>query len=353
MKTCKAAVFSGNGRDLEIKSFPIPKLRPGELLVQIEACTICGSDLHTIEGKREEKTPTILGHETIGTVIDSCGPVYDFNHHELNPGDRITWSVCISCCNCDRCQNGIPQKCRDLKKFGHEQISENVPLLGGFAERALLPAGAVSFKIPPEIESSTICPANCATATVLASMETAGQVQEKKVLILGSGMLGLTAGAYCSSRGAREILFVDRNEKRIELAKLFGASRVVTSLNGHLGARSEDDFDLVFDFSGSAGLIQEAATLMSVGGRLILAGTVMPGPEVAFNPESLVRKLNSIHGVHNYRPEHLSQAILFLSEQKDCYPFDRLVEKSFALDKINEGLEYAISRQPVRVMIKP
>lgn len=353
MTTCKAAVFSGNGRDLEIKSFPIPKLRPGELLVQIEACAICGSDLHTIEGKREEKTPTILGHETIGTVIDSCGSVYDFNHHELNLGDRITWSVCISCCNCDRCQNGIPQKCRHLKKFGHEQISENVPLLGGFSERAVLPSGAVSFKIPPEIESSIICPANCATATVLASMEAAGQVQEKKVLILGSGMLGLTAGAYCSSRGAREILFVDRNEKRIELAKLFGASRVVSSLNGHLCARSENDFDLVFDFSGSAGLIQEAAALMGVGGRLILAGTVMPGPKVELNPEHLVRKLNSIHGVHNYRPEHLSQAILFLSEQKDCYPFDRLVEKSFALDKINEGLEYAISRQPVRVMIKP
>ena len=79
----------------------------------------------------------------------------------------------------------------------------------------------------------------------------------------------------------------------------------------------------------------------------------MPGPELTFKPESLVRKLISIFGIHNYRPEHLSDAIKFLLEQADNFPLFQLVEKSLSLDKINEAIEFATEFKPVRVMIKP
>jgi len=353
MNTSRAAVFFEDKPILTIQDFLTPEPKIGELLVRIEACTICGSDLHTIEGKRKEKTPTILGHEVVGTVIDLSGPVHDFNSVQLRVGDRITWSVCFSCLDCDRCRNDMPQKCRHLKKFGHEYVFEDGPLFGGFSDTVLLPSKAAIFKIRSDIAPEVICPANCATATVMASMQSAGKVQNKKILIIGAGMLGLTAGAYCDSKNAREIVFLDQNQKRIELAKSFGATKIGNSFIDCIDAEDNGVFDLIFDFAGSAQLIQQTIDFLAVGGKLVLVGTVMPGPELTFKPESLVRKLISIFGIHNYRPEHLSDAIKFLLEQADKYPFSQLVEKSFSLDKINEAIEFATEFKPVRVMIKP
>lgn len=352
MSTCRGAVFFEGKKVLAIKKFPIPEPKHGELLVKIEACTICGSDIHTIEGKRSEKSPTILGHEVVGTIIDLSSPVRDFNGLQLEVGHRITWSVCFSCRDCDRCRNDMPQKCRQLKKFGHEYVHGDGPLLGGFSDMVLLPAQATVFQIPPEIKSTVICPVNCATATVIASMELAGKVKNKRILIIGAGMLGLTAGAYCSSRKAKEIVFLDQNKKRIELSKSFGASKIGNSfmdcMDDNAGA-----FDLIFDFAGSTQLIQRSLDFLTIGGKLILVGTVMPVPELTLKPESLVRKLISIYGVHNYRPEHLNKAIEFLLEQADNYPFAELVERSFPLEKINEAIKFATNFKPLRVMIEP
>ena len=346
-KSCSGVVFHGAGQKLEYQSFVIPELQEGEVIVRIDACTVCGSDLHTVGGKRKEKTPTILGHEAVGRIEEMAGTVPDGHGQPLQKGDRVTWSVCASCFACDRCEAGFTQKCRHLKKFGHEQVSASGPLFGGFLEYAHLNSRSSIFRVPEDLDDKLICPANCATATVMATIDAAGSVAGRNVLIIGAGMLGLTAGACCREAGAKEIVFVERSEARRELATLFGATDSLERMES-----VEGSFDVVFDFAGVASLIGSSIELLNIGGTLVLAGTVMPSPDISINPEMMVRKLLSIHGVHNYRPDHLASAIEFLAQSGGDYPFAQLVEQTFSFDRINEALEFAIAQQPVRVMIK-
>ena len=98
-ETCQVAIFNEPNQTLEIRHESIPVITDDELLVKVNACTICGSDLHTITGKRKEDTPTILGHEIIGHV-EAIGstPRFDLTGTQIKKGDRLTWSICISCC---------------------------------------------------------------------------------------------------------------------------------------------------------------------------------------------------------------------------------------------------------------
>jgi len=200
-ETSRAMVFHEAGRPLELKRYPLPRLAEGEVLVRITCCTLCGSDVHTYEGRRSAPLPTILGHEIIGQVAQlPPGPeVRDHQGVPLDLGDRITWSVAASCGGCFFCNDGLPQKCKGLFKYGHERISERHQLSGGLAEHCHLAAGTAIFRLPSELSDAVACPANCATATVAAAMRYSGDQRDRVVLIQGAGMLGLTAAAMATA----------------------------------------------------------------------------------------------------------------------------------------------------------
>lgn len=346
-----SAIFEKPGEALQLQSFQMPELKPDQILVRVEACTICGSDLHTYRGLRKEKTPTILGHEAIGFVEKTIGDSLAFDGTKLEVGDRITWSVCANCGDCDRCLGSLPQKCRGLKKFGHEQVLDQGPFFGGLSNYVVLPGSTPIFKISQDFPAEVICPANCATATVLACMEKTGNVFGKKALILGAGLLGLTATAYCKANGAASVDVLDREPSRLNLAQRFGADRILPAEQGW--ETSANEYDLIVDLAGSVETIQKAMTRLAMGGVFVIGGTVMPCDDLVFNPERLLRNLHSIVGVHNYRPDHLALAIRFLEQHVDNYPFKELVAKSFPLAKINEAFDFALTERPIRVMVKP
>ncbi|MEE2642492.1 MAG: alcohol dehydrogenase catalytic domain-containing protein [Planctomycetota bacterium] len=350
-KTSNAALFHGPGQPLELLELPLPQPGPGEILVQVEACTICGSDLHTCQGKRKEKTPTILGHEAIGRIIALGSDGEDQSEWQL--GDRISWSVCVSCLDCSFCKAGFLQKCESLQKFGHVEVTAEGPLFGGFAEHVLLPPRTRACRVPPELDARVICPANCATATVMACLDRADNLQGKRVLILGMGLLGLTAAAICKARGATEIAAVDPDPRRLEWAPAFAANRPATSLAELQDSGDSGPFDLILELSGSTEAIRQSLPHLAIGGTMVLAGTVMPTDAIQLDPEQLVRRLQTLVGVHNYLPRHLEEAIDFLASQAEEFPFEQLVEKTFALQEINEAVRFAIDAAPVRVMIVP
>lgn len=352
--SCRAAVFLGQGQRMEIRRFPLPRPRKGEVLVKIEGCTLCGSDLHTISGIRKEKTPSILGHEIVGTIAELGAEInIDNREQPVQIGDRITWSVCLSCGHCDRCGSGKPQKCRTIRKVGHETVNDEGPLIGGLSEYVLLPGSASFFKVPDGIDLNAVCPVNCATATVMAAMNAASGIQGKNVLIIGAGLLGLTACAVAKTNLAKRITVLDLNEPRLQLAKLFGAQHVAKSPHELEPFEPDSRQDVIFEFAGSPSTIEQTLKCLAVGAELILAGTVMPSPNVHFDPEFVVRNLVTIKGVHNYRPDDLWQAIAFLQEHHHQFPFSGLVEKTFSLEKINEAVDYAIQHKPIRVMVQP
>ncbi len=359
--TCLAGVFLGTNRPLELRRFPLSSLADGEARVRIECCTICGSDMHTITGARNEAVPSILGHEAVG-VIDAVGPLppWDVNGQLLRCGDRVTWSTSVSCGSCDRCQRGLPQKCRTLAKYGHELAEGRLALSGGLAEFLLLRRGSTVVRIAPDMPAEVICPANCATATIAAAFRTIGEIAGRSVLIFGAGMLGLTAAAMARARGASSIVVCDNNPQRLALAPRFGASDCVAwsasadQFDRRLARGTEvGAFDIVLELSGSPDAVEAAGRLAGIGARIVLIGTVMKSRSIQIEPESIVRRCLSIHGVHNYAPEDLKAAVDFLARFQSSYPFSELVERAYSLVDINVALQAAIDRRPVRIAIHP
>ncbi|MBT6724431.1 MAG: alcohol dehydrogenase, partial [Planctomycetaceae bacterium] len=96
-----------------------------------------------------------------------------------------------------------------------------------------------------------------------------------------------------------------------------------------------------------------AIQLRDIHGTFVLVGTVAPSPAISLDPEFLVRNLIQLVGVHNYRPDDLQAAISFLEESGSHFPFRELVEKSFALEDINEAVDFALREKPIRVMVRP
>ncbi len=356
-----AAVFEGAGRPMALREIPVPELLCREVLVRIDCCTICGSDLHTVTGKRQEAVPSILGHEALG-VVRAVGepPLCDIDGHPLEVGDRVTWSTAVSCGACDRCRGGLPQKCRTLAKYGHSLALGREALSGGLAEFILLRPGSAVVKLGPEIPDAVVCPANCATATVAAAYRTAGETAGRRVLILGAGLLGLTAAAMAKFQEASLIAVCDGNVGRLSRAKQFGADASVEwhsdekEFRRRLAqATGTEAFDLILELSGSPEAVEVACRAGNVGARIVLVGSVMKSRPVLLDPERIVRQWITLQGIHNYAPEDLRTAVGFLSLCHARFPFAELVESTFSLSDVNQAIEFAIHNRPVRVAIRP
>lgn len=348
-RTSLAAVFHGSGIPLELQQIPVPKPAAGEAIVRITCCTVCGSDLHTIAGKRIEPTPTIPGHEIIGTVVEIGEPApVTVTGQLLQPGDRISWSVCVSCGTCDRCLQGLNQKCHTLQKYGHDVATGRLALSGGLAEFMLLRMNSAVAIVDPALSDAEACPANCATATVAAAMRLAGSVTGKRVRITGAGMLGLTAAAMSMFRGATHVEIRDPDLSRRSRASDFCPDAAVLEPD-HEAA----DADVVFECSGAAAAIEKSFHSLAIGGTMVLIGSVLPGPPVSLDPERIIRRCLTIRGIHNYTPEDLQAALDFLIRSHDRFAFDQLVERTFPLADINAAVAWAMEQQPIRVGILP
>jgi alcohol dehydrogenase len=356
-----AAVFRGAGQPLVLAWFPVPMIEAGEALVRVQCCTVCGSDLHTVTGKRMEKVPTVLGHEICGVIAETgVVPLRDIMGQPLQVGDRVTWSTSVSCGHCDRCLRGLPQKCRTLRKFGHESTEEGWALSGGLSQIVHLKNGTQAIKLPPDLSSHVVCPANCATATVAAACRVAGSLAGARVMIFGAGMLGLTAAAFARSHGAATVAICDRDPHRLALAGKFGAVAPIewnsdpAAFGDQCKSRSGcAAFDILLELSGAPEAVEAACALGDVGARVVLVGTVMKSRAVQIDPENLVRRWISIHGVHNYVPDDLGKAVAFLVEHHERFPFRELVARTFPLEQVNAAVEFAIQHRPVRVAVVP
>jgi alcohol dehydrogenase len=361
-ETSRAMVFEGPGRPLVARDFALPRLAAGELLVEITCATICGSDLHTYQGRRETPCPTILGHEMLGRVVALPAgdlPV-DWLGRPLAIGDRVTWSIAASCGGCFYCRHDLPQKCQTLFKYGHERIDPRHPLSGGLAEHCHLAAGTTVLHVPDAVADRVACPANCATATVAAALRVAGDCRGATLLIQGAGMLGLTAAAMASTAGAREILVCDPDPRRLARAADFGATRAVPSSDGaetlaQAVERLTDGrgVDVALELSGAPEAIETGVRLLRIGGRYVLVGAVFPTRPVALSAEWIVRRLLRIEGVHNYVPADLARAVEFLSAAGGRFPFADLVAGPFPLAESEAAFQHALATRAARVAIVP
>jgi alcohol dehydrogenase len=353
----RAAVFRGIGLPFEFREWPLPRPRGTEILVEVIACTLCGSDLHSIHGRRSVPVPTVLGHEILGRII-SFGPeaaLVDAAGQPLAAGDRVTWAIVASCGNCFYCGRGLPQKCERAFKYGHEPLRPGQELSGGLADHCLLAPGTAIFRVPVALSDAVACPSSCATATVAAALEAAGPVAARSVLVLGAGMLGVTATAWSRVRGASHVIACDPDDDRRTASVAFGATKTAApaGLAGCVGeATGGLGVDVALEFSGAPEAIEEALPLLRTGGTLVLVGSVFPTRSVPIAPERIVRGWITVRGVHNYAPRHLHDALEFLAQYPE-YPFGTLVDAWRSIEDLDVLVASNLPPGTLRLGIRP
>ena len=336
---------------------------PGEILIRVTCCTICGSDLHTYSGRRSAPANCVLGHEIIGLVEAWHGESQplDFHGNPLTMGQRVTWAMAVGCDECFYCRNGLPQKCETLFKYGHAVGTDGKPT-GGLSTYCVLVPGTAVFPIPDDLSDQEACPANCAGATVSAAMRLVRQthrLDEATILIVGAGMLGLTAAAQASDAGASRIVVVDPDPTRIELARQFGATDTVVATKNSGGESLlsqlslDRGFDIALEFSGSNAGVENAIASIRTGGCVLLAGSVFPSGDIEVSPESIVRQMITLRGLHNYAPKDLADALLFLQRTRNQFPFESLVGPRFELSRVSDAFLHATTQHSIRVSVCP
>ena len=247
----RAAVV-GQGGTFEINEVEDPVPGPGELLLRVTACGLCGSDL---KARAAMPAGTVMGHE-FGGVVVGAGP-----GAESWPADALAAVLPVaSCGQCARCVVGDVIHCASAVLIG---LSGSP---GGLAELAVVPA-ASSFELPQEVT-----PAHAALvepfAVGLHTVDTVGIEPGDAVLVVGAGTVGLTSITWARQRGATTITVADPNPERLDMARAFGAT---DTLDAALTA-DQNRYDVAIECVGKPGLLDQCIAATRAKGRLVVAG---------------------------------------------------------------------------------
>lgn len=359
MPKSKIAVFSSAKAPLKLEEVDVPALQPGEILVKTEYTTLCRSDLHTYCGNRQEKTPTILGHEIVGriTAFGSQSPRQDSRGLSLQPGDRITWAIYAADPQSKMAQAGIPQKAPDLFKYGHERITPASTLHGGLAEHIILRPHTPVARLKENVPLPVAATINCAVSTVAGALRLADTLAGKRVLVSGAGMLGMMACAMSKQGGAEKVVAADIDAGRLQVATRYGADLTWPAketpsafLPPHF--ETTQAFDLVIECSGVPSAMEQSLSCLRTGGVAIWIGAAYPQRDLHINAEQVLRNLWTIKGLHNYNADDFLAAVQFIEDYHHDFPFLDLIKGGFCLEEANEAFAHAVTAKPFRVGIQ-
>lgn len=317
-----AQLWLGAG-DFRAEYLDLPEIAEGELLIKLSVAAVCGSDRHTVTGRRSGPSPCILGHEGVGIVVDSHRP-------GISVGDRVVFSVTDSCGDCQRCRTGLSAKCISVRKVGHEPYGGNWLLNGTYASHIHIQSGQAVEIIPDHVTDDAAAVAGCSIATVMAALEKAGPLCGRTVVINGLGMLGLTAVVAARAAGAAKIIAIDPDEHARAVATGLADEIVATLVPGTV-------VDVALELSGVRAGVQAVLSALDLGGVAVLAGSVAPTSPVDVDPEWLVRGWRTITGVHNYEPRHLGAAVSFLEEYQNVLPWEEIIGHRHSLTDLPDA----------------
>jgi L-iditol 2-dehydrogenase len=344
----KAAFLQELGR-LEIRDTARPEPGPGEVLVRVRACGICGSDLRSFRhGHHALRLPAILGHEISGEVAALGAGVTG-----LLVGQHVALTPAVSCGHCDACLNGHPNRCPDLLSIG-----ENLP--GGLAEYVLAPArsleGGFLLPVPAEVSddaASLVEPLSC----ILNGQELAGIGLGDNVVVIGLGPVGCMHIAVARQRGAQRIIASDVSAERLRRAHPFGADAYLDGSQQDIVAAVREmtagqgaDVVIVACPSGQAQV--QAVQMAALGGRISLFGGLPKDKPVIPLDANLVhyRELR-ITGAFGMTSRHVRMALQLAA--KGFIDTRHLVTHHFPLDEAAQAFEAAADSASLRVIVNP
>ena len=344
LRECKRMLFQGVGKGHVLDSFETKfNLNSGEVLVRITLATVCGSDLHTYDGRRSSFLPSVLGHEAVG-VVEAVGDKVD----TTLIGKRVTWTLTDTCGCCKPCTDCVvPQKCENLFKYGHAALEDGSGLNGCFSSHIILREGTHIVVLPDEVPDEYAVPANCALATMVAVIESVSS-KTKNVLIQGAGLLGLYGAALLKHRGVENVCVTDIVKERLDQVEKFGARAVHASELEKLPANS---FDVVIEVAGVSQIISEGVKLLRPGGMYLWAGMVHDQTPLDILGVDVVKGCITIIGVHNYAAKHLEESVEFLKETHQIFPWGELVSAPLPLENLDDAFALTKERKWHRVSV--
>jgi L-iditol 2-dehydrogenase len=260
---------------LEIVDLETPEPGSDELLIQVAACGICGSDVHGYDGSTGRRIPPIvMGHEAAG-IVTAVGP----SVAGYAPGDRVTFDSTVFCGSCAFCRAGDVNLCDDRQVIGVSCAEYRRP--GAFAEFITVPA-RVAYHLPDELSFSEAAMLE-AVAVALHGVSLAELGGEETVLVVGAGMIGLLLlqAARIAGAGSARALVSDLDSTRLKLAKEMGAQETFlasgSTLTDEILRRTHGrGVDVVFEAVGREDTIGTAIDCVRKGGTVILVGNISP-----------------------------------------------------------------------------
>jgi threonine dehydrogenase-like Zn-dependent dehydrogenase len=359
----RAVVLERFNQPLVVNTFPIPRLKEGEVLVKIEAAGICGSDVHMWEGRDPRvRLPVILGHEGVGEVVEINGEKRDISGIPLKTGDRVLWERGVTCGHCYFCKvKRVPSLCPSRWAYGiHTNCAGPPYLTGNYAEYLLLVPETDLFKIEIDGELHTLVPASCSGATAAHAIDLSRMESGDSVLVQGVGPLGLFAIAFAKSYGASQIIAIGGTEERLTMGRTFGAGVL---LNRHqLSQKDRKEVvleltqgrgvDVAFEMAGDPEALKECISLVRTGGACVSAGFGEPRGHIGLDCfHDLDRKNLRLQGVWVSDAKHTHMALRLILTHFE--KFKKMITHRFPLDRANEAIRVMKTKEAVKAVLLP
>ena len=351
--TMQAAVYRGIN-DIRIETLPVPAIGPGELLVKIATCGICGTDLKKIH-MGSHSAPRIFGHEMAGTIVRVGSGVSRFRL-----GERVMVFHHVPCGHCYYCRKQTPAQCLVYKKVGTTAGLE--PSGGGFAEYIrvmdwIVEMGGV-VRIPdgvPFEQAAFMEPVN----TVLKAVKRLNLASDETVLVIGQGPIGLMLAALSHRSGAR-VLTSDLYPERHAIAAKFGLHDPIDPSKENVIERARAvtegrGADVVILAVGGSSHIQTAMDAVRPGGKVMLFAQTQHG-QATFDPGQVCMDEKALIGSYSSSFEILDEVTdLVMGGYRKGFDLTQLISHRFPLERAVEAIEVASQPHPdsMKIMIEP
>jgi len=357
----KAAVMRATNQPLSIEDVDLAAPGPEEVLVKTVACGVCHSDLHTMQGNIATPLPTVLGHEPAGIVLAVGERV-----RNVAVGDHVIACTSLFCGACPQCVRGWPHLCTDRgacrrgaddaprMSNGNELIHPYVDL-GGFAEAMLLHFRAV-VKIDPSIPLDRAALVGCAVTTgVGAALNTAQVAPGSTVAVFGAGGVGISVIQGARIAGARQIIAIDLNPRKLESALKFGATDVInpdqTDVVKAIKKMTRGGADYAFEAVGVPKLLEQAFYCLAPRGTAVLVGAIAMGQTVSLNPGHFFQEkriIGCMMGSNRFTVEAPHYLELYRQGRLDL---DGMVTRTVPLDQVNDAFRAIEAGEVTRTVL--
>ena len=363
-KTAKVAMLTAQ-KKIEVKEFPIPALTDDDILVKVEGCGVCGTDVHEWKADPFGIIPVTLGHEGTGEIVYLGKNVkFDTSGKPMKVGDKLVTSV-ISCGECHVCRNhpANTNLCDKQGVFGLIPHSDANPFTGWFAEYLLIRGkGSTYFVVNDlDLKERMLLELACVCVHALKRAQTTGLINfNSKVLIQGLGPVGLVMISVLRAAGINHIIAIDGTPKRLEMAKKLGAKTVinfkeVTTLEERVklvkSVANGVGADFAFQCTGAPAAAKDIFEYIRRGGGLCEMGFFVNNGEYNVNPHfAMCNKEINLVGSWDYSADDYPTTMAFLRQAREMnIPIKDLITHEFSLDKLNEAMEVNVSQQGIKI----